>query len=336
MKPLTREDHLRLSRLITRLETLPPDADPPTWDKDARVGRALRIGVTGPLGVGKSTLVNGIARNLRSRGLTVGILATDPSSPISGGALLGDRVRMTDLAGDEGTFIRSLATRGAWGGLASIAVDAADLLDQAGFDRIILETVGVGQVEVDIVEACDVTVVVLEPSSGDAIQTLKAGLMEVADIFVVNKADLRGADRFLGELEQMLEMRRALKGESGSWQALQREESGHHQPDPGSVPSETSFLVTPPIRATIARTGVGIPELADTIEQWLKQAKAAELITQRRQSQLRNRLRRLLEEVIALEIWHHIDLGELERLVNDGLSPRQVVQTVIRKLKITS
>ncbi|MFN3820764.1 MAG: nucleoside-triphosphatase, partial [bacterium] len=153
------------------MENLDAHSEPPVWEEEAEIGKAYRIGITGPLGVGKSTLVNGIARQMRMKGWRVGILAVDPSSPISGGALLGDRVRMTDLVDDDGVFIRSFATRGAWGGLAPVTSDAADLLDQAGFERILIETVGVGQIEVDIAGACDLTIVVLEPSSGDAIQT---------------------------------------------------------------------------------------------------------------------------------------------------------------------
>jgi LAO/AO transport system kinase len=171
------------------------------------VGRARRIGITGPPGAGKSTLTAGLARRLRERDLTVGVLAVDPTSPFSGGALLGDRIRMGELASDEGVFIRSMASRGAPGGLATATREAADLLDAFGFDRILLETVGVGQAELQVADSADTTAVVLVPESGDAVQTMKAGIMEIADVFVVNKADRPGAGRLARELKVSLQLR---------------------------------------------------------------------------------------------------------------------------------
>lgn len=166
-----------------------------------RAGRAVVIGVTGPPGAGKSTLVDRLISSIRRDGETVAVLAIDPSSPFSGGAMLGDRVRMQDHAADEGVFIRSLATRGHLGGLTATSRDAVTVLDAAGFDRVVLETVGVGQGEVDVARLADVCVVVLVPGTGDEVQALKAGLMEIADIFVVNKADLEGADRMVAAIE---------------------------------------------------------------------------------------------------------------------------------------
>ncbi len=171
------------------------------------VGRARRIGITGPPGAGKSTLTAALARLFRARGLTVGIVAVDPTSPFTGGALLGDRVRMTDLATEEGIFIRSMASRGSLGGMATASREAADLMDAFGFDRILLETVGVGQSELEVAQACDSAVVVLVPESGDGIQAMKAGLMEVADLFVINKADRPGADRLAAEIAIMQRIR---------------------------------------------------------------------------------------------------------------------------------
>src|SRR5688572_25420540 len=172
-----------------------------------RVGRAQRVGVTGPPGAGKSTLTTLLAKTYREQGLTVGIVAVDPTSPFTGGALLGDRIRMEAVALDEGVFIRSMATRGSLGGLASATREVADVLDAYGFDRVLLETVGVGQSELDIAAAADSTLVILVPESGDSIQTLKAGVMEIADIFAVNKADRPGADRLRNDLELMLGLR---------------------------------------------------------------------------------------------------------------------------------
>ncbi len=170
-----------------------------------QTGRARILGVTGPPGAGKSTLVQGVAQVYRREGKKVGIVAVDPSSPFTGGAILGDRIRMSELYTDPGVFIRSMATRGALGGLAHATSDAVDVLDAAGFNVILIETVGVGQDEVDIVKAADTTAVVLVPGSGDEIQAIKAGILEIADVFIVNKAEREGADRAVAELSMMLD-----------------------------------------------------------------------------------------------------------------------------------
>jgi LAO/AO transport system kinase len=177
-----------------------------------RTGRAHRIGVTGPPGGGKSTTVDGLAAALRKRQESVAVIAVDPSSPFTGGALLGDRIRMRTAEEDTEVFVRSMATRGSLGGLARATVDAADLLDAFGFGRILVETVGVGQAEHDVVSATDTVVVVLYPGGGDSVQAMKAGLMEIADVFVANKADQPGADRLIDDIEQMLELRRGRGG----------------------------------------------------------------------------------------------------------------------------
>jgi LAO/AO transport system kinase len=171
-----------------------------------RTGRARILGITGPPGAGKSTLVQRIAQSYRKRGVTVGIVAVDPSSPFTGGAILGDRIRMSEIYTDPGVFIRSMATRGTLGGLARSTSDAVDVLDAAGFEVILVETVGVGQDEVDIVRAADTTAVVLLPGLGDDIQAIKAGILEIADVFIVNKADREGADRTVAELSMMLDV----------------------------------------------------------------------------------------------------------------------------------
>jgi LAO/AO transport system kinase len=170
-----------------------------------RTGRARIIGITGPPGAGKSTLVQRLAQAYRKQGRRVGIVAVDPSSPFTGGAILGDRIRMAEIYTDPGVFIRSMATRGALGGLARSTSDAVDVLDAAGFDVVVIETVGVGQDEVDIVRAADTVAVVLVPGLGDDIQAIKAGILEIADVFVVNKADREGSDRVVAELSMMLD-----------------------------------------------------------------------------------------------------------------------------------
>ena len=198
-------------------------------------GDALRVGVTGPPGAGKSTLVDQMAKWLRGAGLQVGVVAVDPSSPFTGGALLGDRIRMQGFAGDSGVYIRSMASRGAMGGLAKTAADVCTVLDAAGKQTILIETVGVGQDEVEVVELADVTVVVLMPGMGDEVQSLKAGVMEVADIFVVNKSDRGGAELVEAEILAM----QSLGAKHDEW--------------------------VPPVVKTVATSGEGVAELMETV-----------------------------------------------------------------------
>src|SRR5689334_21232398 len=204
-----------------------------------RTGRAYLIGVTGPPGAGKSTLVDRMTAELRKAGQSVGIIAVDPTSPYTGGAILGDRVRMGAHFGDEGVFIRSMATRGHLGGLSRATSDAALVLDASGKDIVLIETVGVGQDEIDIVRTADVSIVTMVPGAGDDVQALKAGIMEIADIFVVNKADREGADRTVASIEMVLSLRTFAAGE---WR--------------------------PPIVKTEATTGKGIAELIDVIDRF--------------------------------------------------------------------
>src|SRR5690348_9317137 len=202
-------ERVPLARAISWVENEHHDAVPLLDACCARSGRAFRIGITGPPGAGKSTLVTRLAQVYRRRGESVGIVAVDPTSPFSGGALLGDRVRMHELAGDDGVFIRSMATRGSMGGLAVHTAQVCDVLDAAGFSRLLVETVGVGQSELEVAQTADSTVVVLVPESGDTVQAMKAGLMEIGDLFVVNKADREGAERAAFAVRAALELRTA-------------------------------------------------------------------------------------------------------------------------------
>lgn len=199
-------DHAAIARMLTRVERRSPGIDDDLATLHPQTGRAHVVGITGPPGSGKSTLTAALARYYRSQGRTVGVLAVDPSSAYSGGAILGDRIRMIDLSGDEGTYIRSLATRGALGGLSRAALDGVSVLDAAGKDVVILETVGVGQAEVDIMGVAHSVLVVSIPGAGDAVQAIKAGLLEVADVHVVNKSDRPGADQLVAELRDMLRL----------------------------------------------------------------------------------------------------------------------------------
>ena len=205
---LLARDRRALARLITWAENAHPRFPGALREIYGHVGRARRLGVTGPPGVGKSTLCNGLVSCLRERGSEVGVLAVDPSSPFTGGALLGDRIRMESHTKDPGVFVRSMASRDSHGGLARAAVDACDVMDAFGFDELILETVGVGQAEYDIVSAADTVIVVLCPGAGDSVQAMKAGLLEVADVLVVNKNDAPGADRLVSDLEDAVALRR--------------------------------------------------------------------------------------------------------------------------------
>lgn len=199
-------DHGAIARMLTRVERRSPGVDDELARLHASTGRAHVLGITGPPGSGKSTLTSALAAHYRSLGRSVGILAVDPSSSYSGGAILGDRIRMIELSGDEGTYIRSLATRGALGGLSRAALDGVSVLDAAGKDVIIIETVGVGQAEVDIMGVAHSVAVVSIPGAGDGVQAIKAGLLEVADIHVVNKSDRPGADQMVAELRDMLRL----------------------------------------------------------------------------------------------------------------------------------
>jgi LAO/AO transport system kinase len=256
-------DARAIARAISLIEDEAPAGAELVRNIFSRSGGAYLIGVTGPPGAGKSTLVDRMIGEVRRAGRTVGVVAVDPTSPYTGGAILGDRVRMQAHAGDDGVFIRSMATRGHLGGLARATGEVAVVLDAAGKDVVIIETVGVGQDEVDIVRTADVSIVTIVPGAGDEVQALKAGIMEIADIFVVNKADREGADRTVTSIKAMLSLHSFAEGE---WR--------------------------PPIVLTEATSGRGVPELLETVEKFRQHTAATQ--GNRRRARAEWRLRELL------------------------------------------
>lgn len=278
-------------------------------------GRAHIVGLTGSPGTGKSTLVNALARAYRAAGKTVGIIAVDPTSPFSGGALLGDRVRMRDLSGEPGIFIRSMATRGSLGGLAHATADVITVLDAAGFGRILVETVGVGQAEVDIASAAHTTIVVEAPGLGDEVQAIKAGVLEIADIFAVNKADRDGADHTAMALQMM--------------QRLSPSAMGHHRLPSGGLPrhpqagpqADDSWL--PPIVKTVAIRGDGVSTLCDWIEQHGEHLRSSGQLGRREELRAASELDHILRDALLAELTRRLPPDHLDRLAAD-VARRQI------------
>lgn len=294
-------DRVAISRAITLVEN---ELD--GWEEFlrtvyAKTGGAYRIGITGPPGAGKSTLTNKLAHLYRKQELAVGIIAVDPTSPFTGGALLGDRVRMTDVELDEGVFIRSMASRGSLGGLSKKAIEAADVLDAAGKDIVILETVGVGQSELDIAGAADTTVVVLVPESGDSIQAMKAGLMEIADFFVLNKADRAGAEQAVMSIKMILHFKPA-----SEW--------------------------NPDVVKTIASEGKGIEEVAAKIADHRAYLEQSGVLIQKRRARIERRIRELVADRLRIDFWSDERKELLHARMNAVMSQHSTPYDLAREL----
>ena len=292
-----------LARAISIVENRRSGADELLGALHPNLGRARRIGLTGPPGAGKSTITASLARYYRRQQLTVGIVAVDPTSPFTGGALLGDRIRMEEIALDPGVYIRSLASRGSLGGLSAATREACDVLDAFGIDRILIETVGVGQSELEVARTADSSLVILVPESGDSIQTLKAGLMEIADVFAVNKADRPGADRLRTEIELMLGMRAG---------ATSMQSSGHHGVDlsRGNLARQARDAAarddarwTPPVLRTIATEEQGITELAEALDRHYRYLETSGELRARRRARLRERVVDVVEDRTRRRLW---------------------------------
>jgi len=320
-----------LARAVSIVENRRSGADRVLAELHPKLGRARRIGVTGPPGAGKSTLTTELTVAYRKAGLTVGIVAVDPTSPFTGGALLGDRIRMEAVALDPGVFIRSMATRGSLGGLAAATRDVTDVLDAFGLDRVIIETVGVGQTELDVSRTADTTMVVLVPESGDSIQTLKAGLMEIADIFVVNKSDRPGADRIRNELELMIGLRggdtlknvpahhgvdlgRAMTKAERLAMNVERQRGeevaaseARRYVNPAKAAREAaraeSEKWTPPVLRTVAAKQEGIDDVVASLDRHAHYLETSGTLTQRRRRRLHDRVVEIVERTLQRRLW---------------------------------
>jgi LAO/AO transport system kinase len=302
-----KRDRRSVARAISTVENESPDSADLLQSLYRYTGKAYRIGVTGPPGAGKSTITDKLAKYYRTKNLRVGIIAVDPTSPFTGGALLGDRVRMTDVELDSEVFIRSMASRGSLGGLSKKSKEAADILDAAGFDIILLETVGVGQSELDIAGAADTTIVVLVPESGDGIQAMKAGLMEIADFFVLNKSDRPGADQAVMSIKLILGFR---------------------------PHNESSWLAD--VVKTQANEGKGIEEVAEQVERHRKYLERGGL-EQRRRARLKSRVREIVEDRLHTEFWNHNRSHVLEekigQVITRQVSPYELANELITDFK---
>ena len=299
-----------LARLISLIEREAVEESEIMKAVFPKIGNAHTIGITGPPGAGKSSLVNKLTVQIRQNGLTAGILAVDPSSPFSGGAVLGDRIRMDEHYMDDGVFIRSMATRGTSGGLPKTAPNVIKLLDASGKDVILVETVGVGQTELDIMESVDTIVVVIVPESGDTIQTMKAGLMEIADIFVVNKSDRPGADYMVVELEDMV---------------MQN-------------PKQTWWQI--PVVATQAINDIGIEELYSQIIKHRTTLIEKGQLEIKRQKQRRNEFIRTLEQMVFSKLWRTIKDEQhlahfLDMVENGKIDPYTASSNIIKNKILT-
>ncbi len=304
-------DRMALSKIISYVENQSPDYRKVLAQLYPKAGKAYRVGFTGPPGAGKSTIVDKLTSLLVNNDRRVGIIAVDPTSPFTGGALLGDRIRMQDLTNQKGVFIRSMATRGSYGGLATTTKEVAIVMEAFGKDFILIETVGVGQVELDVVNACDTTVVVLVPESGDSIQAMKAGLMEIADIFVVNKSDREGAKGILTELDMILDIRR----KKGEWEY--------------------------PVVSTEAVNSKGIDLLLSKVSEHKEFIISNHTFEKHRKSQIKSDIKKIVElkirELIGEKVLTSLNLDEMaEKVFRGEDDPYSAGERILNEINVTN
>lgn len=332
-----------IARLITRIENDGDDAHASLSQIYPYTGQAHIVGITGAPGTGKSTLVNELAKAFRAANRQVGVIAVDPTSPFSGGAILGDRVRMRDLAGDPGVFVRSMATRGSLGGLARATADAIKVLDAAGFEVVIVETVGAGQSEVEIAETAHTVVVVEAPGMGDEVQAIKAGILEIADVFAVNKADREGADRTAAALEMMLDLDQTPSSQTRSASRIvihhgQLMEVAQHPPHSTAtgpdVPNDVSASRRwrPIVVKTIALRGDGIPELIQAIADHRQYLETSNELAHRNRIRLTNELEHILRDELMDQLLKKIDPSILVSLMTQVADRELDPYTAARQL----
>ena len=332
-KELLAGNRLALSRAITVIENEYPEANDIMKELYTQTGHAYVVGITGPPGAGKSTMTDKIARAYRKKGMTVGIVAVDPSSPFTGGAILGDRIRMDDLTLDKGVFIRSMGTRGSLGGLSHKTADVVKAMDAFGKDIIIVETVGVGQSEVDIVKAADTTMVILIPGMGDDIQAIKAGILEIGDLFVINKSDLDGADKVVREINMMLDL------DAGSMRiaktATQKalEDQFHHLSVAPKAEEAAPGYWRPPVHKVVAMQNEGIEELVELVGKHRAFIEKNGELTRRRTKRAKDEMLDILNARINYRIKRQIvENGRLDAYVESFRKHETDPYTVVGEL----
>lgn len=322
-----------LARTISMVENARAGFEQLLASLHRKLGRARRVGITGPPGAGKSTLTQQLVGQWRQQKKRIAVVAVDPTSPFSGGALLGDRIRMEPVALDEGVYIRSMATRGSLGGLATSTREVCDVLDAAGFDRILIETVGVGQSELAVTTMADTTALILVPESGDGIQALKSGVMEAADVYVVNKADRPGASNLAREIESTIAIRQGKAYRGTRHHGASRVGTG----DSGLGTRESEKWV-PPVLLTTATTGEGTAELIDAIERHLAWMEAHGVLEERRRARFAARTREVVDRAMHRYVWNEtrsesLLRERLEEVVTGRLSPYELADEIMTGLK---